>query len=72
MDMKLAYQLKIAFENTAMSARSHGPKEAYDYAERMYNSSRKAIDEKLESLAAELEKCNTEEVILKLKTLMKE
>jgi len=70
--MRLAYQLKTAFENTTMSARTNGPQEAYDYAERMYRFSRNAIDEQLETLAAELEKGNTEEVIRKLRTIMKE
>ena len=71
-DMRLAYQLKTAFENTTMSARTNGPREAYDYAERMYRSSRNAIDEQLETLATELEKGNTGEVIRKLRTIMKE
>jgi len=70
--MRLAYQLKTAFENTTMSARTNGSQEAYDYAERMYRSSRNAIDEQLESMAVELEKGNTEEVIRKLRTIMKE
>lgn len=70
--MRLAYQLKVAFENTTMCARAHGPKEAYDYAERMYHSSRTAIDTELESLAKELEAGKTEEVIKKLRNMMKE
>ena len=32
---QLKTAIKVAFENTTMCARSHGPNEAYNYAERM-------------------------------------
>jgi hypothetical protein len=37
-------EIKICFENTVMCARSHSPKESYDYAEKMANHVIKMIE----------------------------
>jgi len=34
---KVKSEIKMCFENTVLCARSHSPKEAYDYAEKMAN-----------------------------------
>jgi hypothetical protein len=39
-------EIKAAFENTVMSARTNSPKEAYDYAERMANNIIRLIEER--------------------------
>lgn len=69
--MSLKAHLKATYENSTMCARSHGPEEAYEYAARMCESARSTIDKELESLALELEQGKTEEVIKKLRTIMK-
>lgn len=63
MTRRFKSNLKAAFENTTMCARSHGPKEAYDYADRMYAASLKVLGEEMETLAKKLEEGKVDEVI---------
>jgi hypothetical protein len=46
--------LKAAFENTTGIARSHGPKEAYEFAERMNQSSITQLKTELETVITRL------------------
>jgi hypothetical protein len=51
--------IKMAFENTVMSARSHSPKEAYDYSYRMMNM----VIDMLEGKKEEKKKDDNEESV---------
>lgn len=46
--MHLKSEIKAAFENTVMCARTNSAQESYDYAERMANMIIKKIEDSLE------------------------
>lgn len=48
--MSVKAHVKAAFENTTGIARSYGPQEAYQFAERMANSTLSVIDSELEKI----------------------
>jgi len=68
--MELKLVIKACFENTTMCARSHGPQEAYAYAERMEDIVKLKIVQTLQSII-QLEppqlKSELEKLLLKLK-----
>jgi hypothetical protein len=68
--MELKQVIKACFENTTMCARSHGPQEAYAYAERMEGTVKLKIVQMLQSIL-QLEpsqiKLELEKLLLELK-----
>ena len=59
--------LKAAFENTTGIARSHGPQEAYDFADRNYKASLTVIQQELDKIVQHLRSTgDTTETIARL------
>lgn len=64
--------LKIAFENTCMSARAHSPQEAYNYAERMERMCLNSLNQELQGVCQMIESSNLKQAIEKLNSIAQE